>query len=290
MYQSATISTYFKTEGYLISIASVLAVAILPRERFIQLLILNILSICLASAMSLLLMWSSIQARAHTSPPPATGYRPPYNSSQSAVCAVWLFTNIWLANFLRAKLPSLNLPVVLYSIIVNTSATVGPTIATTKMAESFVRELLLAMLFGMGLATAVSLFVVPISGRSVVIAELKSLNILLRETVNLQKDYFEARMPDGAPRWEQLNEGDVSTGLWKRRPSAMRAARHESPDDSSDIEFVKRIRETIRALRNLVGKLWNDIPVARRSIAWGHLGSEDLEEVYRLFGNVTIPM
>jgi hypothetical protein len=186
-------SSYFTTTGYLIPVISVLAVAILPRDRFVQNLILDLLAICVGSAMSLLVLWSSIQARIHTSPPTSqttTVALPPYNSSQSAVCAAWLFANIWFANLVRAKLPSFSLPMVIYSIFINNTTTSGPKFATIQGAEAFVKEQLLAMLLGMALATGVSLFILPFSSRMIVIGELRGLICLLRKAAGLQEEYL----------------------------------------------------------------------------------------------------
>ena len=58
-------------------------------------------------------------------------------------------------------------------------------IATTVAAEAFVEEQLLAMLFGVGLAAGVSLFIFPINSRMVVIGEFKGLIGLLRKVVYL---------------------------------------------------------------------------------------------------------
>ena len=127
-----------------------------------QSLVLNLLAVCIGAAVSLLALWSSIQARIHTTvmPPPGSAAAAAiaagaytYNSSQSAVCAIWLFANIWLANVVRAKMPSFNLPVIIYNILVNISATYGPFMTTTAAAEAFVKELLTAMLVALALGT-----------------------------------------------------------------------------------------------------------------------------------------
>lgn len=60
---------YFTTEGYLMPMISVLAVAILLRDKFIHNLIFNLLGIGVASAISLLALRSYIKARIYTSRP-----------------------------------------------------------------------------------------------------------------------------------------------------------------------------------------------------------------------------
>jgi len=52
-----------------------------------------------------------VQARIHTTP---TGVVASYNSSQAVVCAIWLFANIWFVNLMRAKMPALQFPAIMY--------------------------------------------------------------------------------------------------------------------------------------------------------------------------------
>ncbi|EEU33768.1 uncharacterized protein NECHADRAFT_98339 [Fusarium vanettenii 77-13-4] len=287
MYQSTRISSYFTTMGYLIPVISVLAVTILPRDRFIQNLILDLLAICVGSAMSLLVLWSSVQARIHTSPPTSqatTGAPPPYNSSQSAVCAVWLFANIWFANLVRAKLPSFSLPVIIYSILINNSTTSGPKLATTKAAEAFVKEQLLAMLFGMALATGVSLFIFPISSRMVVIGELRGLICLLRKVVGLQKEYLATLARDDIFYIETRNA--------EEREASQDKKKLKSKDEgmAKEAKAAKRLTETIHTIRGLTGKVHGNMAFAKRDMAWGKLDAKDLGETFTLIRNLTISM
>ena len=66
---------------------------ILPRAKYVQTLILNIIGTCIGGAIAILGVWSGVQARIHTTP---AGTVAAYNSSQAVVCAIWLFANIWL--------------------------------------------------------------------------------------------------------------------------------------------------------------------------------------------------
>ena len=115
-YQSITIADIYTTLGYLVTIITILSVPIVPRAKYIQTLMLNITGICIGSATALLGIWSGIKAREHTTP---AGSNARYNSSQAAVCAIWLFANIYFANVMRAKMPPLQFPVIVYSIFTN---------------------------------------------------------------------------------------------------------------------------------------------------------------------------
>ncbi|KAI5461937.1 hypothetical protein BGZ63DRAFT_485166 [Mariannaea sp. PMI_226] len=280
MYQSTAISSFFTTQGYLIPIISVLAVPILPRSKFIQSLILNLLFICLGAAMSLLAIWSSVQARIHTSAPPSQStsmVSPPYNSSQSAVCAIWLFANIWFVNLLRAKVPSLNIPVVIYCIFINNSTTFGPRVDTTMAAEKFVREQLVAMLFGMGLAAGVSLFIFPISSRMVVFAEFKSLIGLLRKMVALQKKILAELTTEQVIASQMVSRRDF--GPQNKHVVQPKGDKAKREDMSKHATATKCLRDTADEIKALVRKIDNDISYAKRDMAWGSLDAKDLSEI-----------
>lgn len=137
----------------------------MPRAKYIQTVILNALGICIGSAVALLGIWSGVQARNHTTPPGSTAT---YNSSQAVVCAIWLFANIYFVNTLRAKIPALQFPAIMYSIFTNVAFTFGPNFQTIKQGEALIRQLLIAFLSAFALSTAVSLFVIPVSSRTVV--------------------------------------------------------------------------------------------------------------------------
>ncbi|KAK2678669.1 hypothetical protein RAB80_007409 [Fusarium oxysporum f. sp. vasinfectum] len=269
MYQSTQISSYFTTTGYLIPIISVLGVAILPRDRFIQNLILDLLAICAGSAMSLLVLWSSVQARIHTSPSTSqttTAALPPYNSSQSAVCAVWLFANIWFANFMRAKLPSFSLPVVIYSILINNSTTSGPRFATTQAVEAFVKEQLLAMLFGMAIATGVSLFILPISSRMIVIAAKRLADTTHTARVLTGKIHDNMTFAKRDMAWGKLDTKDLGEMFTLIRNVAISIVAISSLADILHRIAERRRRNVVKetleesaAEGNWEKQLWNDM-------------------------------
>lgn len=144
---------HFGTLGYLIPVITVLCMTILPRGKFLMNLFLNVLAVLFGSAIAMLALWSSVKARENTtSSSTQNAAAGTYNSSQSAVCAVWLFANIWFANTIRAKRPSFNLPAITYSILVNVAATFGPIMTTTPAAKAFIVQLMTAMLSAFGLA------------------------------------------------------------------------------------------------------------------------------------------
>ncbi|KAK4634033.1 hypothetical protein CLAFUW4_01178 [Fulvia fulva] len=103
MYHARDVASVYATVGYLVAIISILGMCIMPRGMFLQSVLLNVLATCVACAMCLLSLYYATQARLHTTTPGS----PPneYDSSASAVLAIWLIFQTYLTNALRAALP-----------------------------------------------------------------------------------------------------------------------------------------------------------------------------------------
>lgn len=280
MYQSHVISEFFSTVGYLIPIVSVLSLAILPRGKFLMNMLFTSLAICFAAALAMLALWSAVQARINTTPPdtPPAKYR--YNSSQSVVCGVWLFFTTWLGNFARAKAPTLNLPIITYSILVNVACTYGPFLQTVPQVEGFVKKLLAAMLTGLALSLAVNLIVFPVSSRMVVFKEFAGTIGLLRKTVSLQKAYL-----------VRLESDDMFAVVTRTATSPLlQDGKDGNPRLTKEAKAAVALKQVTDQLGELAGKLHTDIVFAKRDIAWGHLDARDLSAMMTLFRDVYIPV
>ncbi|KAL2261295.1 hypothetical protein VTK26DRAFT_4454 [Humicola hyalothermophila] len=285
MLQAPAVSGYFTTLGYLVPIISVLAMAIFPRGKFLMNLFLFTLAVCFGSAVAMLALWTAVKAREHTTPPGLeASLGPVYNSSDSAICAVWLFANIWFSNTVRAKLPAFNFPVIVYSILVNISLTFGPRFTTVLAARLYMRRLLTGMLTALGLALGVNLFVFPVSSRLGLFEEFTGGIGLLRKLVSLQKAYLASLestslFPTATRTGTSLGKGDGKPTqedcelLW-----------------SKETEAAKNLEQAGAELKELMGKMHVDLPFAKRDIAWGKLDAKDLSEMFKLFRNVYIPL
>ncbi|KAK1773957.1 hypothetical protein QBC45DRAFT_446490 [Copromyces sp. CBS 386.78] len=282
MCQAHSVATYFSTVGYLVAVISVVAIAILPRGKFLMNTVLNLLAICLGSAMSMLALFTAIKAREHTTPADAPVSA--YNSSQSAVCAVWLFFNIWLGNVVRAKIPAFNLPGLTYSIFINIAGTYGPLMATQAAVNSFIRRLLTAMLSALAIALAVNLIVFPVSSRLVVFKEIAGAMGLLRKTSALQKAYLASLESD------DMFAPATRTDTWARKEAKKAKKANTKPRITKEAKAARALAETAAALRELSGKLHADMGFAKRDIAWGRLDAKDLGHMFTLLRNVYIPV
>jgi Putative ER transporter, 6TM, N-terminal len=102
MYRSTAVANNIGSLGYLAAMIAALSFAMLPRSKFIQLLLRNMLFACLGCPFAILGLWAARQARNHTQPPGDHGQ---YNSSAAAVSAIFLFVNVFIGNAFRAVRP-----------------------------------------------------------------------------------------------------------------------------------------------------------------------------------------
>ncbi|KAK8108482.1 hypothetical protein PG984_014283 [Apiospora sp. TS-2023a] len=304
IYQHAAVANYFTTLGYLVGIISVLSLSILPRGKFLQNVILNVIFVCAGAAMGMLILWSSLQARLHTQTgsgiDPVT-HRPTYNSSQSAVSGVWLFVSIWFVNVLRAKYPTLNVPVILYSILTSISCTFSPQMTSNAAFESVIRRILVAMLAAMALALGASLFVFPLPSRKVTYGQMRAAITLMRGAVKQEKAYLQslenedmfaepiARVPTGLLQRIKSRrlEKKMSKASKNGEPAPAPAPPKLQPNNRAEAEQVK---QTIATLRQLSGKMQADLPFAKRDFAWGKLDGCDVKMLFYHLRSCLIPI
>jgi len=258
-------------------------------------MVLNIIGICVGSCIALLTIYCSVQARIHTTPAaqPSSGGPSPgtavsgYNSSASAVSAIWLFFNIWLANTLRASRPQLQFPVIMYSIFANVSSTYAPIFPTMASGIAFVKRLLEAFLTGFGIATAVSLFIFPMTVRDVWFKQSAGFIKLVGGALGAQagylqglekEDFFHRAKPfeDGEEDEKQLKYEYKHQGSKKPTPTI-------SPETT-------KMKASISALGELHGKMYADIKFAKREMAYAKLDASDIDELFELFRDLLLPI
>lgn len=290
-YQGTSFADTFSTLGYLVAIMSVLSFAILPRSKFIQTMLLNVIAICLGAAVLLLALYCSVQARAHTTPvrsPSSNGPSPgtsivPYNSSASAVCAIWLFFNIYVVNTLRASRPQLQFPVIAYSIFVNVGLTYGPSFSTMAAGIAFAKRLLEAFLTGFAIAAAVSLFVFPVTVRVGFLKQAAGFIRAVQSTLHAQNGYLQTlekkdmfRKPQGDE--DEPSNGKSEKGHKAKNPGAVLTPEHE------------RLNIAIGALGEIYGKMYADKPFVKRESAFDKLNGSDIDELFKQFQGLLLPL
>lgn len=285
----------FSTFGYLVGIIAVLSLSMLPRGKFVQTLVFNLLFLGVGAAVSLLILWSALQARLNTqTTPDDPRSRPAYNSSQSAVSALWLFANIWIVNTFRAKYPSLNVPSIVYSILTNISCTFSPQITSNAAFESIVRRIFTAMLLGFAIAAATCLLIAPVSSRVVWTAQLRAAIQLSRGAVKQEKAYLQSleredmfAIPADICAATHLDNADDSAEDTAKEKEKRKNKTQPEPRSTAE---AKAIKETMFNLRLLTSKIYIDLPFAKRDISWAKLSAKDLTTLQELFRGVVIPI
>ncbi|KAK5132003.1 hypothetical protein LTR08_000424 [Meristemomyces frigidus] len=277
-YQATAFADTYTTLGYLVGITSILALPVQPRAKFIQTMLINVFATCLASAIALLAMYCAITARSNTegstsssgtSGAAAGGINTaPYNSSASAVAGIWLFAEIYAISAIRANRPQLTIPSILCAIFANVSMIYAPQFSSMTLAKAFTQRLLQSFLTGFAIATGCSLLVFPFTSRQVVFGEMTGLMKGLRGAVKANLDYLHT-----------LEETDVFA------PHRVNTGGEEVAGSKEADTF----KATVQGVRMLHAKLMTDLPFAKREIALGKLGPDDLQQLFRLLRAVMLP-
>lgn len=295
IYQNGRVAEIYSTIGYLIAIMSILSFAIMPRAKFIQTMLFNIIGICIGSAIALLAMYCTVQARAHTTPRrlPSSGGPTPgaqvsqYNSSSSAVAAIWLFFNIYLINTIRASRPQLQFPAILYSIFTNVSSTYSPQFSSMTQATAFTKQLLTATLTGFAIATGVSFFIFPMSSRTVVLKQATGWIKGFQGALKHQATYLHSL--ENADIFGSPIQPDDDTESEARTPEE-EPKKRPSPGKPTVVPEAEKLKASVRALGELHGKIHADLAFAKREIAYGNLDAEDLQQMHTLLRGILLPL
>ncbi len=175
-YQSDSWASTYTTLGYLIAITSFLSLPILPRAKFVQSMILSCITVCFAAAVTLLSIRCAVAAHQPLRLTPAStttgssGSKQTleYSAAANVTACAWLFFWLYFANSLRAARPQLFIVSIQFTIFIVVGHTYTPTFPTMEAGMNFVDRLLKTFLTGYGIATGVSLFIIPFSSRKIV--------------------------------------------------------------------------------------------------------------------------
>jgi hypothetical protein len=238
-------------------------------------MIINLMAMCLAIACAMLVIFTAIKAREHTSAPikpgsaSPTGTTPsvaivPYNSSASAVSAVWMFLWIFLANVVRSKFPQAQFGVIIYSIIVLVASCNAPLLPNMTYGRKFGKSLLIAELMGFAIATGVAFFVVPVSCRMIVEKMFAGYLGAIRGCLKAHENFF-TRMQD------------------KEAMSRFLIIYSTPPPETA------AVKSAVTALTGLHGNLQANLPFAKQEFGFGKFGPLEYKEIGRLLRSVMLP-
>lgn len=243
----------------------------MPRAKFIQMMIFDVLAVCVAACFALLTMYSSVKARQHT----ATASNDSYNSSASAVSGVWLFFQIWLVHTFRAKYPQFQFPVIIYAIFANITSVYAPEMASMTAAIALIERLLRTFLTGLAISMGVSLLILPMTSRQAVFKQMGGYIGTLRSALGAHAAYFETLEKD-----DMFGRADTYDDT------------QEKTDDKGKVYSpeAEAIRGAIRQITDVHAKLHGDLSFAKREIALGKLGPDDIQLIFRHLRQIMIPV
>jgi hypothetical protein len=196
------------------------------------------------------------------------------------VLAIWLLFQTYLINCLRAARPQFQFPAILYSIFVAVASTYGTQFPNMTYAISFMKQLLEAFLVGFGIASGVSLFVVPVSSRQVVLKEMTGYMMCLGGLLQAQTAYMQS-LEECNPRQCVQDNGD-------------RKAKKVKGDGAAKSPFLttqaQKVQEMLQKTLELHTKLPGDLEFAKREIGIGKLSGGDLKQIWKQLQRIMIPI
>jgi hypothetical protein len=156
----------------------------------------------------------------------------------------------------------------MWAVFVNVSMTYAPQFSTMAQAEQFAEHLLEAYLTGFGIATGVSLLVFPRTSRQIVFDGVRKYITGYRSALKANMVYIKS-----------LEDTDMFAAQ-RTTPAGFKPAR--SPE-------AEVFATQVQALSATQGKLAIDLAFAKREVAIGKLGPDDLQELFRLLRETMTP-
>jgi hypothetical protein len=271
------------TLGYLVGVMTILSIVIQPRAKFLQAMLMQVLLSLVACAFTLLACYCCVQARQTTDNGTDTGSNggptsglaasgaqtTQYNSSASAVAGIFLFVQIYAISVLRARLPQYTIATVMYAVFANVSMTYAPQFASMSQAKTLAVSILKAYLTAFAISTGVSLLVFPQTSRVLVFNDMRDFIQGFRSALKANLAYLDS-----------LEQTDMFAA--QKTNSA-----GQKPERSPEADVV--VKE-VASLSNVQGKCAVDLTFAKREIAIGKMGPDDLQEVFRRLRECMVPV
>lgn len=269
IHQSSAVANTTLTIGYLAALISVLSQALTPRAKFLRIMLFDLLATCVSASLCCLAIFCAEKARQNSgdqTPSTSSSSISTYNSSASAVSAIWLIAMIWAGNALRAWKPmELQDPMVAFSIFCSVTLTRAGTFVVLADGLAFVARLLKGFMLGFAIATGVSLFIYPVTSRGLVFGDVTG---------------YVGRIEGVLRAYSRFVGG--SAGDWE-------GADADSEEDSGG-DSRKRLKDTVAGLNAVHARLQSDLFYSRDKIAWGKLSASDLDRIGGLLRDLFLPL
>ncbi|EXJ63461.1 uncharacterized protein A1O5_11510 [Cladophialophora psammophila CBS 110553] len=289
-YQSDRWAKQYSTLGYLIAITSFLSLPILPRAKFVQSMAISLISVCLASAVSLLSIQCAVAARqplvltpnSTTTGSSGSKQTLQYSAAANVTACVWLFFWLYMANTLRAARPQLFIVSIQFTIFVVVASTYTPTFPNMTAGMQFVDRLLKVFLTGYALAAAVSLFIIPFSSRLIVKKQIAGVLDLMKASLSIHTAYLHGITTSRTGSPGLLDENGKPLPL-EENPEARVSMKTAE-------EAAQKLKATIQQASQLFGQLRLEIGFAKKEIGWGKLQPQDFSRIWERLQNILLPV
>ncbi|KAH6874711.1 hypothetical protein B0T10DRAFT_532842 [Thelonectria olida] len=270
--QSSAVANVTTTTGYLAALISVSAQCLQPRAKFMKVMFFCLLSLCVTASITCLAIYTAVKAR----DPKSDERDDLYDSSASAVAAIWLFVMIWVGNALRAwRMAELQDPIVASSIFAVVVLTRAGNWSSTGDGFLFIARVIKTFLIGFGVAAGVSLFILPRTCRGGVFDDIRGF---VKETNAVLESL--AEFVNTASR----------TNFLTRQKTHLSEDEQQQPSDSRFASARSHLTRASNTLNALDAKLQADLKYSRNEVAWGKLSATDLDEMSVLLRDVLLPL
>jgi hypothetical protein len=192
----------------------------------------------------------------------------------SAITGVWLFFHIWLSNSIQARYHHLLIPTILYNIFMIVQFTSCSRFTTWAQCWDLIYLTVRCYYTGVAISFVSGIIIYPVSCRSEIfeIQEqyLRSAQAVLRKSASYlskQSGLTTATANNAQPPSQEVNLEQVS-------------AAHEG----------RALQHQMSGLKALYVKMHEDMIMAKREIALGKLGANDINTVSDLCRRILMPM
>lgn len=149
---------------------------------------------------------------------------------------------------------------------------------------SFVEKLLEGFMTGFAIAAGVSLFVFPMTSRTIYFKQSAGLVAAIQGVLGAQVSFLQSmEKKDALHPATDPEEGE--------KPGKTTAHRNHSKKPKIQLNPESdKLKATSAALGELHGKIHGDIAFAKRETAFGKLDANDIDEMFRLLQNICLPL
>ena len=156
---------------------------------------------------------------------------------------------------------------------------------TLAQGITFTKQLLEAFFTGFAIATGVSLFVFPVSCRTIFFKQAFGFVGSLQGVLKTHAAYMQS-LENG----HVLCPCDPSVKENKQQKQAEGNQLQLENSETSLTPEATKLKTSVRALAELHSKIQTDLPNVKREIAYGKLDAEDIADIFQAFRHVLLPV